>query len=91
MLLSFSKHGIGVGGKKIQTKSNSVGETRPNSRQTVPAQPVDATPPGINLFLKGGVGDAKTMEAIFGPTGRYVEPLEGWPFVKCDWSGTRQG
>src|SRR5690348_11781385 len=59
-------------------------------RKPVPAQPVDATPPGINLFLKGGVRDAETMEAVFGPTGRYVEPLEGWTVVKCDWSGARQ-
>ena len=24
--------------------------------------------------------------SIFGPTGRYVEPLEGWTVVECDWS-----
>jgi hypothetical protein len=27
----------------------------PKSREVVPAQPVDATPSGINLFSKGGV------------------------------------
>ena len=42
----------------------------------MPVQPVDATPPDINLFPKGGVHDAETMEAVFGPAGRYVEPLE---------------
>ena len=57
----------------------------------MPTQPVDATPLGINLFLKGGVHDAETMEAVFGPAGRYVEPLEGGTVVKYDWSSTRQG
>jgi hypothetical protein len=37
------------------------------SREVMPPQSVDATPPGINLFLKGGVRDAKTMEAVFCP------------------------
>ena len=45
----------------------------------------------INIFLKGGVHDAETMEAVFGPAGRYVEPLESRRVVKCDWSSTRQG
>src|SRR5215471_721676 len=62
-----------------------------NSWKTVPAQPVVATPPVINLFPKGGVRDAKTMEVVFGPAGRYVEPLEGWTVVTCDWSSTGQG
>src|SRR5579862_9362279 len=57
----------------------------------MPAQPVDATPPDIKLFPRGGVHDAKTMEAVFGPTGRYVGPLEGWAIVTCDWSSARQG
>ena len=77
---------------------SGVGSERPRrnpspakSGETVPAQPVDATPLGINPFLKGGVRDAETMEAVVGPTGRYVEPLEGWTVVKCDWSSTRQG
>ena len=60
-------------------------------REGVPAQPVEATSPGINLFLKGGVRDAETMEAFCHPAGRYVGPLEGWTVVKCDWSSTRQG
>jgi hypothetical protein len=52
------------------------------SREVVPAQPVDATPSDINLFSKGGVHDAsETMETVFGPAGRYVEPLEGWTVV----------
>jgi hypothetical protein len=42
------------------------------SREVLPVQPVDATPPDINLFSKGGVHDAETMEAVFGPAGRYV-------------------
>jgi hypothetical protein len=33
------------------------------SWEVLPAQPVDATPPGINLFSKGGVHD-ETMEAF---------------------------
>jgi hypothetical protein len=47
----------------------------------VPAQPVDATPPDINLFPKGGVNHAETMEAVLRPTGRCVEPLESWTVV----------
>ena len=42
----------------------------------MPVQLVDATPPDINIFLKGGVHDAETMEAVFGPAGRYGESLE---------------
>ena len=44
-------------------------------RERLPVQPVDATPPGINLFLKSGVRNAETMEAVFGPAGQLVEPL----------------
>ena len=29
------------------------------------------------------------MEAVFGPAGRYVEPLESWTVVTCDWSRAR--
>jgi hypothetical protein len=48
------------------------------SRETVPAQPVDATPSAINLFTKGGVYDATgTAKAFRGAEDRYVEPLEG--------------
>jgi hypothetical protein len=54
------------------------------SCETVPAQPVDATPPGINLFLKGGVRNAEAMEAVFGPAGRSVEPLESGTVLACD-------
>jgi hypothetical protein len=36
-----------------------------------------------SFFLKGGVHEPReTMEAIFGPEGRYVEPLEGWTVFK---------
>src|SRR6202790_3383945 len=38
----------------------------PNSRETVPAQPVDATPSAINLFSKGGVYDAREIGRAFG-------------------------
>jgi hypothetical protein len=61
-----------------------------SAREIVPAQPVYATPPDINLFPKGGVHDAKTMEAVFGPASRYVESLEGWAVVTCDWSRAGQ-
>jgi hypothetical protein len=30
------------------------------------------------------------MEAVFGPAGRYVEPLEGWTLLTGDWSSARQ-
>jgi hypothetical protein len=40
---------------------------------------------------KGGVHDAETMEAVLGPAGRYVEPLEGGRVVACDWPGAAQG
>ena len=44
------------------------------------------------LFLKGGVyGASETMEAFFGPEGRYVEALEGWTVLACDWPRTGQG
>jgi hypothetical protein len=47
-------------------------------RKAVPAQPVDATPPGVNLSPRGGVHETReTMEAFWRPAGRYVEPLEG--------------
>jgi integrase len=46
----------------------------------VPAQPVDATPPGVNLSPKGGVHETReTMEAVFDPAGRYVETKTGVP------------
>ena len=61
------------------------------SREVVPAQPVDATPSDINLFSKGGVHDAETMEAFGRPAGRYVEPLESGRVITCDWSGAREG
>jgi hypothetical protein len=36
-----------------------------------------------SFFLKGGVHEPhETMETIFGPEGRYVEPLEGWTIAK---------
>jgi hypothetical protein len=57
----------------------------------VPVQPVDATPSDINLFSKGGVYEAETMEAIFDPASRDVEPLEGWAVFKCDWPSAWQG
>src|SRR5262245_668524 len=47
--------------------------------------------PDINLFPRDGVHDAETMEAVFGPAGRDVEPLESWTVVTCDWSLARQG
>jgi hypothetical protein len=35
-----------------------------------------------SFFLKGGVHEAReTMEAVFGPAGRDVEPLEGWTVI----------
>jgi hypothetical protein len=38
---------------------------RASFRKPVPAQPVDATPPGINLSPKGGVHETReTMEAF---------------------------
>src|SRR5690242_21521888 len=36
------------------------------TQRPVSAQPVDATPPDIDLLLKGGVRDAETMEVVFG-------------------------
>jgi len=58
----------------------------------LPAQPVDATPPGINLSSKGGVHETReTMEAVCRPAGRYVEPLESWAAITCDWSSAGQG
>jgi hypothetical protein len=54
-----------------------------NSREVVPAQPVDATPPDINLPSKGGVHETcETMETFRGAEGRYVVPLEGWAILK---------
>src|SRR5690349_8977794 len=53
------------------------------TQRPVSAQPVDATPPDIDLLLKGGVRDAETMEVVFGLAGRYVEPLEGWTVVNA--------
>ena len=67
-----------------------VGEPEGQVLRNGAAHPVDATPSGVNLFLKGGVSYAETMETVFGPAGRYVEPLEGWTVVKCDWSSTQQ-
>jgi hypothetical protein len=47
-------------------------------RKRVPAQPVDATPPDMSFSSKGGAHESReTMEAVFDPAGRYVEPLEG--------------
>ena len=44
----------------------------------MPAQPVDATPPGINLFSKGGVyGARETGEAFRDAEDRDVTGLEG--------------
>ena len=68
-----------------------MGQELPFFREDLPVQPVDATPPDINIFLKGGVHDAKTMEAVFGPAGRYGESLESRRVVKCDWTSTGQG
>jgi len=39
------------------------------SRKQVPAQPVDATPPDINLFPERWCFYAETMEALFGSAG----------------------
>ena len=45
-----------------------------------------------SYFLKGGVHEPReTMEAIFGPEGRYVEPLESGAVVALDWSSVGQG
>jgi hypothetical protein len=44
----------------------------------VPAQPVDATPSDINLFIKGGVYDPReTVWAFGGAEEGRVAPLEG--------------
>ena len=52
---------------------------RATFQHALPAQLVDATPLGINLFSKGGVHDAnQTMEAFRRPTVGYAEPLESW-------------
>jgi hypothetical protein len=56
------------------------------SCEVVPAQPVDATPPDINLLPKLRCSHAETMEVIFGPASRNVEPLEIRRVVTCDWS-----
>jgi len=57
-------------------------KTLDKSRETVPAQPVDATPSDINLFTKGGVYDAsETGEAFCDAEDRYVESLEGGAVV----------
>ena len=51
-------------------------------RESLPAQPVDATPSAINLFTKGGVyGARETSEAFREPADRPVEPLEGGTVV----------
>jgi hypothetical protein len=51
-------------------------------RQSLPAQPVDATPSVINLFSKGGVYDATETGKTFGDAAnRHVEPLEGGTVV----------
>jgi hypothetical protein len=51
-------------------------------RKHLPVQPVDATPPGVNLSSKGGVYETReTMEAVCGPAGRYVEALEGGTII----------
>src|SRR5882762_1244627 len=50
----------------------------PSYRESLPAQPVDATPSAINLFSKGGVHDAsETGKAFREPADRHVELLEG--------------
>jgi hypothetical protein len=57
-------------------------KTLDKSRETVPAQPVDATPSDINLFSKGGVHDATdTGKAFREPAERHVEALEGGTVV----------
>jgi len=61
------------------------------SREVVRAQLVDATPPDINLFPKGGVSNAETMEAVFDTAGRDVESLESGTVAPCDWSLAGQG
>jgi hypothetical protein len=51
--------------------------SRTSSCKVLLAQPVDATPSGVNLFSKGGVHESReTMEAVFGPAVGYVEPSE---------------
>jgi hypothetical protein len=53
----------------------------------VRAQPVDATPSGINLFSKGGIYNAREPgEAFCDAEGRHVEPLEGGAVVASDWA-----
>jgi hypothetical protein len=76
----------------ISLAGHSREHPRAKSCEVVPAQPVDATPPGINFSSKGGVHDAReTMEAFCGPAGRYVEPLESGAVLTCDWSSAGQG
>jgi hypothetical protein len=49
-----------------------------NARNTMPAQPVDATPSDMNHFSKGGVFDRRwTGRAFRGAENRHVAPLEG--------------
>ena len=43
---------------------------RVSFRKAVPAQPVDATPPDMNLHLKGGVYDPSETGKAFGGTER---------------------
>ena len=59
----------------------------PKSRETVPTQPVDATPSAVNLFTKGGLFDASEMGQIFlGTADRPPGPLEGETVVAWDWA-----
>src|SRR5467141_3187205 len=62
-----------------QVRLSSCGICRnPTFRESLPAQPVDATPSAINLFSKGGVYDSsETSEAFRDAEDRHVEPLEG--------------
>src|ERR1019366_10520270 len=59
---------------------------RASSRNTVPAQPVGATPSDMNSFSKGGVyGTRKTEQAFHGAENGDVAPLEGSRVVTCHW------
>src|SRR6266852_9495648 len=54
---------------------------------TLRAQPVDATPSGINLLFKGGVyGTRETCGVFCGAKDRHMAPLEDGAIVAYDWA-----
>src|SRR6266852_9676252 len=54
---------------------------------TLRAQPVDATPSGINLLFKGGVyGPRETCGVFCGAKDRHMAPLEDGAIVSYDWA-----